>query len=123
MSDPLQTKNPIHKKNFDHNPREAIYQLGTKLGPNWPFWQFCADFQYKIYKLLCAKSKKANFRWKLSKRCLPEHPEIMTNRNTFNKKVRNQMQDVDKDGLSSTRFRIVNRQDYQGKHEIIEVVI
>tara|TARA_B100000029_G_scaffold130903_1_gene124513 strand:- start:22 stop:1503 length:1482 start_codon:yes stop_codon:yes gene_type:complete len=52
-----------------------------------------------------------------------EHPEIMTNRNTFNKKVRNQMQDVDKDGLSSTRFRIVNRQDYQGKHEIIEVVI
>ena len=52
-----------------------------------------------------------------------EHPEIMTNRSTFNKKVRNQMQDVDKDGLSSTRFRIVNRQDYQGKHEIIEVVI
>ena len=52
-----------------------------------------------------------------------EHPEIMTNRNTFNKKVRNQMQDVDKDGLSSTKFRIVNRQNYQGKHEIIEVVI
>jgi len=52
-----------------------------------------------------------------------EHPEIMTNRNTFNKKIRNQMQDIDKDGLSSTKFRIVNRQDYQGKHEIIEVVI
>jgi len=52
-----------------------------------------------------------------------EHPEIMTNRNTFNKKVRNQMQDIDKDGLSSTKFRIVNRKDYQGKHEIIEVVI
>ena len=52
-----------------------------------------------------------------------EHPEIMTNRNTFNKKVRNQMQDIDTDGLSSTRFRIVNRKDYQGKHEIIEVVI
>jgi hypothetical protein len=52
-----------------------------------------------------------------------EHPEILTNRNTFNKKIRNQMQDVDKDGLSSTRFRIVNRQNYQGKHEIIEVVI
>jgi hypothetical protein len=52
-----------------------------------------------------------------------EHPEILTNRNTFNKKVRNQMQDVNTDGLSSTRFRIVDREDYQGKHEIIEVVI
>jgi len=52
-----------------------------------------------------------------------QHPEIMTNRNSFNKKIRNQMQDIDKDGLSSTRFRIVNRKDYQGKHEIIEVVI
>ena len=52
-----------------------------------------------------------------------EHPEIMTNRNTFNKEVRNQMQGIDKDGLSSTKFRIVNRKDYQGKHEIIEVVI
>ena len=52
-----------------------------------------------------------------------EHPEIMTNRNTFNKKVRNQMQDIDIDGLSSTKFRIVNRKDYQSKHEIIEVVI
>ena len=52
-----------------------------------------------------------------------EHPEILTNRNTFNKKISNQMMDVDRDGLSSTRFRIVNRQNYQGKHEIIEVVI
>ena len=52
-----------------------------------------------------------------------EHPEIMTNRNTFNKKVRKEMQDIDKDGLSSTKFRIVNRKDYQEKHEIIEVVI
>ena len=52
-----------------------------------------------------------------------EHPEIMTNRNTFNKKVKNQMQDIDKDGLSSTKFRIVNRKDYQSKHEIIDVVI
>ena len=52
-----------------------------------------------------------------------EHPEIMTNRNTFNKKVRNEMQDMDDDGLSSTKFRIVNRNDYQEKHEIIEVVI
>jgi hypothetical protein len=51
------------------------------------------------------------------------HPEIMTNRNTFNKKVRNQMRDVDKDGLTSTKFRIANRKDYQVKHEIIEVVI
>jgi hypothetical protein len=52
-----------------------------------------------------------------------EHPEIMTNRNTFNKKIRNEMQDMDDDGLSSTRFRIVNRENYQEKHEIIEVVI
>ena len=33
------------------------------------------------------------------------------------------MQDMDDDGLSSTRFRIVNRENYQEKHEIIEVVI
>ena len=33
------------------------------------------------------------------------------------------MSGIDKDGLSSTKFRIVNRKDYQGKHEIIEVVI
>jgi len=33
------------------------------------------------------------------------------------------MGDVDIDGLTSTKFRIVNRKDYQGKHEIIEVVI
>jgi hypothetical protein len=52
-----------------------------------------------------------------------QHPEIMTNRNTFNKKVKCQMRDIDKDGVSSTKFRIVNRKDYQGKHEIIEVVI
>ena len=52
-----------------------------------------------------------------------EHPEIKTNRNTFNKKVRNQMQDTDLDGLTSTKFRIVNRQNYRENHEIIEVVI
>ena len=52
-----------------------------------------------------------------------EHPEIMTNRNLFNKKIRNSMDDMDKDGLSSTRFRIVNRENYQDKHEVIEVVI
>ena len=52
-----------------------------------------------------------------------EHPEIMTNRNTFNKKVKGQMKDMDTDGVSSTKFRIVNRKDYQSKHEIIEVVI
>ena len=52
-----------------------------------------------------------------------EHAEVVSNRNTFNKKVRLNMSDIDKDGLSSTRFRIVNRQNYQGKHEIIEVVI
>jgi hypothetical protein len=52
-----------------------------------------------------------------------EHPDIKSNRNTFNKKVRDQMQDVDNDGLSSTKFRIVNRKNYQSKHEIIEVVI
>jgi hypothetical protein len=33
------------------------------------------------------------------------------------------MGDIDKDGLTSTRFRIVNKKDYLGKHEIIEVVI
>jgi hypothetical protein len=47
----------------------------------------------------------------------------MTNRKTFNKKVGANMRDVDIDGLTSTRFRIVNRQDYQEKHEIIEVLI
>lgn len=52
-----------------------------------------------------------------------EHPEIMTNRNLFNKKIRNNMSDIDKDGISSTRFRIVNRESYQEKHEVIEVVI
>ena len=38
-------------------------------------------------------------------------------------KVRGEMKDIDTDGLSSTKFRIVNRKDYQSKHEIIEVVI
>ncbi len=54
-----------------------------------------------------------------------EHPEVKKNRNTFNKKVIIDMQDVNTDGLSSTRFRIVNRENYQGtdKQEIIEVVI
>ena len=33
------------------------------------------------------------------------------------------MQDVDNDGLSSTKFRIVNRKNYRENHEIIEVVI
>tara|TARA_R110002020_G_scaffold13883_3_gene49591 strand:+ start:51 stop:1523 length:1473 start_codon:yes stop_codon:yes gene_type:complete len=52
-----------------------------------------------------------------------EHPEIKTNRNTFNKKIRGEMKDIDSDGLSSTRFRIVSRENYQEKHEVIEVVI
>ena len=43
--------------------------------------------------------------------------------NFFNKKVGNQMSSIKTDGLSSTRFRIVDRQDYEVKHEIIEVVI
>ena len=30
---------------------------------------------------------------------------------------------MDKDGLNNTRFRIVNRENYKDKHEIIEVVI
>ena len=47
----------------------------------------------------------------------------MTNRNTFNKKIRGEMKDIDSDGLSSTRFRIVSRENYQEKHEVIEVVI
>jgi hypothetical protein len=49
--------------------------------------------------------------------------ESLINRKTFNLKVLNKMKDNLKDGLSSTKFRIVNRKDYQGKHEIIEVVI
>ena len=52
-----------------------------------------------------------------------DNPEIVTNRNIFNKKVGNQMSSIKSDGLSSTRFRIVDRQDYEVKHEIIEVVI
>ena len=52
-----------------------------------------------------------------------DNPEIVTNRNIFNKKVGNQMSSIKTDGLSSTRFRIVDRQDYEVKHEIIEVVI
>ena len=51
------------------------------------------------------------------------HHEIKANRNTFNKKVSNNLADIDKDGLSSTKFRIVKRKDYQTKHEIIEVKI
>ena len=42
---------------------------------------------------------------------------------TFNKKVSIDMADINTDGLSSTKFRIVKRKDYQAKHEIIEVVI
>lgn len=48
---------------------------------------------------------------------------ILTNRNTFNTKVMNQMNDMDKDGLNSTRFRIVKREKFHEKHEIIEVLI
>ena len=44
MSDPLQTKELFHKKNFDHNSREAIYQLGTKLANMRAFWQFWGCF-------------------------------------------------------------------------------
>jgi hypothetical protein len=49
--------------------------------------------------------------------------QINTNRNIFNKKINNFEQVVQKDGLNSTRFRIVKRENYQQKHEIIEVVI
>tara|TARA_R100000908_G_scaffold65099_1_gene51840 strand:+ start:18009 stop:19475 length:1467 start_codon:yes stop_codon:yes gene_type:complete len=48
---------------------------------------------------------------------------ILLNRNTFNTKVMNQMNDMDKDGLSSTRFRIVKREKFHERHEIIEVLI
>ena len=51
------------------------------------------------------------------------NPQINSNRNIFNKKVSNFEQVVQKDGLNSTRFRIVKRENYQQKHEIIEVVI
>ena len=37
--------------------------------------------------------------------------------------INNFEQVVQKDGLNSTRFRIVKRENYQQKHEIIEVVI
>ena len=45
------------------------------------------------------------------------------NKNIFNKKVINFEKNMDKDGLNNTRFRIVNRENYKDKHEIIEVVI
>tara|TARA_R110000782_G_scaffold220337_1_gene307578 strand:+ start:165 stop:1646 length:1482 start_codon:yes stop_codon:yes gene_type:complete len=51
------------------------------------------------------------------------HREVVANRKIFNKKIKTQMEDINKDGLSSTRFRIVNRSIYQEKHEVIEVVI
>ena len=51
------------------------------------------------------------------------HHDIKSNRSTFNKKVSIDMADINTDGLSSTKFRIVKRKDYQAKHEIIEVVI
>ena len=49
--------------------------------------------------------------------------ESLMNRKTFNLKVINEMKDIDTDGLSSTKFRMVNRKDYREKHEVIEVVI
>ena len=48
---------------------------------------------------------------------------ILLNRSTFNTKVMNQMNDIDKDGLNSTRFRIVKREPFHENHEIIEVLI
>ena len=51
------------------------------------------------------------------------HPSVSTNKNIFNKKVINFEKNMDKDGLNNTRFRIVNRENYKDKHEIIEVVI
>jgi len=50
-------------------------------------------------------------------------PEVKTNRNLFIKKLPNFEDEIKMDGLSSTRFRIVNRKNYQEKHEVIEVVI
>jgi hypothetical protein len=52
-----------------------------------------------------------------------EYIEIVKNRSTFNKKIKNSMEDMNIDGLSMTKFRILNREKYQEKHEIIEVVI
>ena len=52
-----------------------------------------------------------------------QHPAVITNKNIFNKKVINFEKNMDKDGLNNTRFRIVNRENYKDKHEIIEVVI
>ncbi len=51
------------------------------------------------------------------------HPHIRTNKNIFNKKIRDFEKNSKKDGLNNTRFRIVNRENYKDKHEIIEVVV
>ena len=51
------------------------------------------------------------------------HPAITHNRNIFNKKISNFENGIKKDGLNNTKFRIVNRENYKDKHEIIEVVI
>ena len=40
-----------------------------------------------------------------------------------NKKIRDFENNSKKDGLNNTRFRIVNRENYKDKHEIIEVVV
>ena len=51
------------------------------------------------------------------------HPEIRTNKNIFSKKINNFEENLQKDGLNTTRFRIVNRENYKDKHEIIQVVV
>ena len=51
------------------------------------------------------------------------HPQVLTNKNIFNKKISKFEETLQKDGLNNTRFRIVNRENYKDKHEIIEVVI
>ena len=51
------------------------------------------------------------------------HPQVLTNKNIFNKKISKFEETLQKDGLNNTRFRIVNRENYKDRHEIIEVVI
>lgn len=50
-------------------------------------------------------------------------PEVISNRNIFNKKLSDFDDNMKKDGLSMTKFRIVNRENFKDKHEIIQVVI
>ena len=61
-------------------------------------------------------------RWNKKERIINLENSISL-RNIFNKKLNDFENNMKKDGLSMTRFRIVNRETFKDKHEIIEVVI